>query len=59
MEKGNNSDMIGGVVLAGLLFLGAGIGMMFDQLKIGGAIGLGLGLLAMGLIRAKYLGKGE
>lgn len=48
MSKENkNSSAIGGVVFAGCMFIGAGIGMIYDDPKVGGAIGIGFGFLAM------------
>lgn len=33
------------------LFLGAGLGMLLGSIKIGGAIGLGLGIVAIAVFR--------
>ncbi|MEC5425459.1 hypothetical protein QGM71_18420 [Virgibacillus sp. C22-A2] len=35
------------------LFLGAGIGMIFNNLELGGALGLGAGFLILALFRKK------
>jgi len=50
---------IGVVVLVGCLLIGAGIGNMFDEIEIGAAalIGLGVGLISMGAILAYYRNK--
>ena len=45
---------IGGVVFFGCMFIGAGIGMLFNAEEIGGAIGMGVGFIAMGVIWAYY-----
>ena len=53
-KKKNGSD-IGGMVCAGCMFLGAGMGWFFKvHLVYGGAIGLGVGLIAMAGIIAYY-----
>ena len=45
---------IGGVVFFGCMFIVAGIGMLFNAEEIGGAIGMGVGFIAMGVIWAYY-----
>ncbi|RLF15709.1 MAG: hypothetical protein DRJ97_03205 [Thermoprotei archaeon] len=35
------------------MFIGAGIGLIFDRPDVGGAIGMGVGFLLMGLIKAR------
>jgi hypothetical protein len=61
MENSNKMEVkkisgtkIGGVVFLGCLFLGGGIGMLFNAEEIGGAIGMGVGSIAMGVIWAYY-----
>ena len=61
MENSNKMEVkkisgtkIGGVVFLGCLFLGGGIGMLFNAEEIGGAIGMGVGSIAMGGIWAYY-----
>jgi len=44
----------GGIVFVGCMFLGAGIGMIFNSEEIGGAIGMGVGFISMAIIRFKY-----
>ena len=56
-EKKKSGSSIGGVVFAGCMFIGAGIGMLFDRIEIGGAIGMGVGFIAMGAIGAYYRNK--
>jgi hypothetical protein len=36
------------------MFLGGGIGMLYNSEEIGGAIGMGVGFIAMGAIWAYY-----
>ncbi len=49
-DKDVNNWSIGGLVFIGCLFLGTGIGMIYDQRNIGGAIGMGAGFLGMGIV---------
>lgn len=39
------------------MFIGAGIGMMYDATQIGGAIGMGIGFIGMGAIWSYYRNK--
>ncbi len=41
-------------VFAGLMFLGMGVGLIFDQAGAGTLIGMGLGFIALALIPKKY-----
>ncbi|MEQ8624887.1 MAG: hypothetical protein RJQ00_03290 [Vicingaceae bacterium] len=52
-SKKGNGAAIGGLVFVGCMFIGAGIGMYFNNVKVGGAIGMGVGFLGMALIRFK------
>mgnify|MGYP001772641534 CR=1 FL=1 len=45
---------VSGLVFVALMFLGAGVGLIFDRPDVGGAIGMGLGFLAMAYVRARY-----
>lgn len=49
-----NSSAIAGVAFAGCMFIGAGIGMIYNSAKIGGAIGMGVGFIAMAIIWMVY-----
>ena len=40
-----------GLVLVALMFIGAGVGLAFGRPDVGGAIGMGLGFLAMAFLR--------
>ncbi len=51
MEKQKKSGAIGGIVFVGCMFIGAGIGMAMGQVQVGGAIGMGVGFLAMAGVR--------
>ena len=52
-----NGSSIGGVVFVGCMFIGGGIGSMLNKVEVGGAIGMGVGFIAMGVIRAYYHSK--
>jgi hypothetical protein len=56
-EKNNSSYAIGGFVFVGCMFIGAGIGMIYDSKEIGSAIGMGIGFIGMGAIWAYYRNK--
>lgn len=43
----------GNTAFVGCLFIGAGIGMLFNQLVVGGAIGMGVGFLLMAFLGDK------
>lgn len=57
IEKKKSGSAIGGVVLVGCMFVGAGIGMIAGTVQVGGALGLGVGFIAMGAIWAYYRNK--
>ena len=42
-----------GLVFVACMFIGAGVGLAFGRPDVGGAIGMGVGFLLMGLIRVK------
>ncbi|MDQ3192463.1 MAG: hypothetical protein M3Q58_12790 [Bacteroidota bacterium] len=52
--KNKKGSSIGGITLVGCMFLGAGIGMLFNKVQIGGAIGMGAGFIAMAVIMHFY-----
>lgn len=56
-NKKNDAKMgttIGGMFFIGCMFIGAGIGMVYNSVPIGGAIGMGVGFIAMGIVWAYY-----
>ena len=55
MEKGISK--IGGLFFIGFMFTGAGIGMLLGNTKIGGALGMGIGFIAMAFISLYYRNK--
>lgn len=57
MKKKDGSD-IGGIVCGGFMFLGVGMGWLLQlNFVITGAIGMGIGLIAMAAIMAYYKNK--
>lgn len=46
-EEKKSGSSIAGLVFAGCMFIGAGIGMAMGAVQVGGAIGMGVGFLAM------------
>jgi len=42
---------VSGLIFVALMFIGAGIGLLFGRPDVGGAIGMGIGFLAMALMR--------
>lgn len=45
-------DIVGGLVFVVLMFIGAGVGLLFERPAAGRTIGMGLGFLAMAYLRA-------
>jgi len=46
-EKRKSTSAVGGLIFVGCMFIGGGIGMIFNHADIGGAIGMGVGFIAM------------
>ncbi|QTN39824.1 hypothetical protein HZ996_11940 [Cryomorphaceae bacterium] len=57
-EEPKSGSAIGGVVFVGCMFIGAGVGFIYHAIHIGGAIGMGVGFIAMGGIWAYYRNQG-
>ena len=55
-EKGKE---IAGLVFVACMFIGAGIGLLFGRPDVGGAIGMGIGFLLMGVLRVKRVRPSE
>jgi len=51
--KEHDARHLAGSVFVACMFIGAGIGLIFDRPDVGGAIGMGVGFLLMGLIKAR------
>lgn len=50
MDKEKSNSQLAGMVCAGCLFIGMGIGWAMGSLRIGLFIGLGVGLVAMAIV---------
>jgi len=54
MENQDRNDYkVGGILFAGCMFLGMGIGKIFDEAGTGMLIGMGIGFLASALLSRK------
>jgi uncharacterized membrane protein len=53
-EKTKSGFSFSAMVFIGCMFIGGGIGMIFNRPEIGGSIGMGVGFIAMGAIWAFY-----
>ncbi len=47
-------EKVAGLVFVALMFIGAGVGLLFGRPDVGGAIGMGLGFLAMAVLKGRY-----
>ena len=52
-QNNQNSNKISGAVFVGCMFLGIGIGMIYDKVSIGTLIGMGVGFIASAAVKAK------
>lgn len=52
-KDSNYPANIGGLLFAGCLFIGAGIGFIVGNVKAGGAFGMGIGFFVMAAFWAK------
>ncbi len=48
-EHKKGGAAIGGLIFVGCMFIGGGIGMIFDAEEVGGAIGMGVGFIGMAI----------
>jgi len=48
----SKSDVAGGLVFVGALMIGIGLGIYFIQVAVGTLIGLGIGFIIYGFIKA-------
>ena len=52
-NKGKSkSDTVGGLVFVGPLLIGIGLGIYFNQTAVGVLVGLGVGFILFGLVKA-------
>ena len=59
MSNGKEKKEIGGLVFVACMFIGAGIGLLFGRADVGGAIGMGVGFLAMALLKSREVKRVE
>jgi len=52
-ESSHEARHFSGLVFVACMFIGAGLGLLFNRPEVGGAIGMGVGFLLMGFIRIK------
>lgn len=52
MESKKKKIEIGSLLFVGCMFIGGGLGMLFDAVEVGGAIGMGVGFIAMAVVMA-------
>jgi len=58
-EEEKKGKEITGLVFVACMFIGAGIGLLFGRPDVGGAIGMGVGFLLMGILRVKRVRPSE
>ena len=51
-EAKSKSDIAGGLVFVGPLMIGIGLGIYYNQTAVGVLVGLGVGFILFGLIKA-------
>ena len=51
-ENKKKSDTVGGLVFVGPFMIGLGLGIYYNQTAVGALVGLGVGLLFFGLVKA-------
>ena len=51
-KKKIKSNVVGGLVFVGALMIGIGLGMFYNQTAVGTMIGLGVGFILQGFIKA-------
>jgi hypothetical protein len=51
-KKEKKSDTVGGLVFVGPLMIGLGIGIYYNQTAVGVLVGLGVGFILFGLVKA-------
>ena len=51
-KEKSKSDTVGGLVFVGPLLIGIGLGIYFNQTAVGVLVGLGVGFILFGLVKA-------
>ena len=59
MSEEKKGREIAGLIFVACMFIGAGIGLLFERPDVGGAIGMGVGFLLMGVLRVKRVKPSE
>ncbi len=54
-QQNKNLSKVSGIIFSACMFIGAGIGMLCKATDIGAVIGMGVGFLAMAIIKFKNL----
>jgi hypothetical protein len=52
-KKESKSDSAGGLVFVGCLMVGIGMGLFYGRPDVGSLLGLGVGFILFGIIKAK------
>ena len=51
-EEKSKSDTVGGLVFVGPLMIGIGLGIYYGNTAVGVLVGLGVGFILLGLVKA-------
>lgn len=51
-EEKSKADTVGGFVFVGPLMIGIGLGIYFNQTAVGVLVGLGVGFILYGIVKA-------
>ena len=51
-KEKSKSDTVGGFVFVGPLMIGVGLGIFYNQTAVGALVGLGVGFILFGLVKA-------
>ena len=55
-KKKSKSDTAGGLVFVGALMVGIGLGIYYGQTAVGTLVGLGVGFILFGIVKAMMRG---
>ena len=51
-KESSKADTVGGLVFVGPLMIGIGLGIYYNQAAVGVMVGLGVGFILFGLVKA-------
>ena len=51
-KRKSKSDNVGGLVFVGPLMIGIGLGIYYENTAVGALVGLGVGFILFGLVKA-------